>query len=141
MTNLVIDASVAIKWVVGEPGTDEALSLRRHNLYAPDLLVAECANVLWKKVRRTELYPDEANAAAQLLERADLQLEPSRRLLRRATELAIYLNHPAYDCLYLALAESLACDFVTADARLRERAATTDIASKALSLSEAAALP
>ena len=141
MTNLVIDASVAIKWVVGEPGTDEALALRRHNLYAPDLLVAECANVLWKKVRRTEHFPDEAHAAAHLLERADLQLEPSRRLLRRATELAIALDHPAYDCLYLALADSLACAFITADDRLRQRTASADLTGKTLSLTEAATLP
>jgi predicted nucleic acid-binding protein len=50
----VIDASVAIKWVVRETGTQEALSLRQHRLVAPDLLVAECANILWKKVRRKE---------------------------------------------------------------------------------------
>lgn len=50
---LVIDASVAIKWVVDEPGTTEALALRRKaKLIAPDLLIAECANILWKKARR-----------------------------------------------------------------------------------------
>ncbi|MDA0368900.1 MAG: type II toxin-antitoxin system VapC family toxin [Proteobacteria bacterium] len=140
MTSLVIDASVAIKWVVGETGTDDALSLRRHNLYAPDLLVSECANVLWKKVRRGELHPDEAQAAAQLLERADLHLEPSRRLMRRTTELAITLDHPAYDCLYLALAESLRCDFVTADERLRRRVADAGLVQNTLSPAQAAAL-
>jgi predicted nucleic acid-binding protein len=140
MTSLVIDAGVAIKWVVGEDGTDEALGLRRHNLYAPDLLIAECANILWKKVRRAELHPDEAAAAAQLLGRTDLQLEPSRRLLRRATEIAIALDQPAYDCLYLALADALACDFVTADDRLRRRAPSAGLSRKALSLAEAAAL-
>ena len=64
MTHLVIDASVAIKWVIAEHGTREALSLRRHRLFAPDLLVAECANVLWKKTRRNELTEDEARLAA-----------------------------------------------------------------------------
>src|SRR6266849_5468707 len=54
---LVIDASITVKWVVDEPGTPEALLLRRTaKLIAPDLLVAECANVLWKKVRRNELF-------------------------------------------------------------------------------------
>ena len=48
MSTFVIDASVAIKWVVEEPGTPEALLLRRHRLLAPDLLMAECANILWK---------------------------------------------------------------------------------------------
>lgn len=122
MTDLVIDASVVIKWVVGEPGTEEALKLRRHRLFAPDLLVAECANVLWKKTRRKELTHEEAVMAAQLLERAEIELEPSRRLLQQATELAIALGHPAYDCIYLALAQSLACDFVTADVGLQRQA-------------------
>lgn len=34
MTNLVIDASAAVKWVIDEPGTREALALRRHQLFA-----------------------------------------------------------------------------------------------------------
>ena len=55
MTVLVVDASIAIKWVIQEAETAEALWLRRHRLAAPDLLVAECANILWKKVRRNEL--------------------------------------------------------------------------------------
>jgi predicted nucleic acid-binding protein len=122
MTDLVIDASVVIKWVIDEPGTEEALKLRRHRLFAPDLLVAECANVLWKKTRRKELTYEEAAMAAQLLERADIELEPSRRLLEQATKLAIVLDHPAYDCVYLALAQSLACDFVTADIGLQREA-------------------
>ena len=50
MNTLVIDASVAVKWVVEENGTPEVLALRqRARLIAPELLVAECANILWKK--------------------------------------------------------------------------------------------
>jgi predicted nucleic acid-binding protein len=56
VTDLVVDASVEIKWVIAERGTAEALSLRRRNrLFAPELLVAECANVLWRKARLKEL--------------------------------------------------------------------------------------
>ena len=47
---MCIDASVAIKWVVQEVGTQEALALRSNALLAPDLLILECANTLWKKV-------------------------------------------------------------------------------------------
>jgi predicted nucleic acid-binding protein len=122
MTDLVIDASVAIKWVIDEPGTKEALSLLRHRLFAPDLLVAECANILWKKVRRRELTLEEAGLAARLLQRADIELAPMRALLEPATKLAIALDHPAYDCTYLALAESMSCDLVTADQRLSTKA-------------------
>ena len=116
MSDLVIDASVALKWVIAEDGTAEALALRhRHRLFAPDLLMAECANVLWRKSRLGELTRDEAAFAARLLQRADIELTAMRPLLEPATRLAVALDHPAYDCLYLALAESLSCDLVTAD--------------------------
>ena len=50
MNTLVIDASIAVKWVIEEDGTPEALALRQNaKLIAPELLVAECANILWKK--------------------------------------------------------------------------------------------
>jgi predicted nucleic acid-binding protein len=138
MTDLVIDASVAIKWVIDEPGTRQALSLRRHRLFAPDLLVAECANVLWKKVRRRELTRDEACLAAGLLQRADIELAPMRALLEPATRLAIALDHPAYDCIYLALAESMRCDLVTADQRLSAKALAPGFKPKVLTLTTSA---
>ena len=118
MNTLVIDASIAIKWVVEEDGTDLALALRQKaRLMAPDLIVAECANILWKKAQRKKLN-DEALIAARLLQSAEIELVPSRALMESATRLAIELDHPAYDCLYLALAVENGCRFVTADERL-----------------------
>jgi predicted nucleic acid-binding protein len=115
---LVIDASIAVKWVIEEAGTADALSLRRQaRLIAPDLLLAECANILWKKVRRDELSKDEALLAARLLQGADIELLPTRSLLEAATSIAIDLDHPAYDCVYVALAAANDCCFVTADQR------------------------
>ena len=119
MNTLVIDASIAIKWVVEEDGTDLSLALRQKaRLMAPDLIVAECANILWKKAQRKELRKDEALIAARLLQSAEIELIPCRALLESATRLAIELDHPAYDCLYLALAVENGCRFVTADERL-----------------------
>ena len=135
MTDLVIDACVAIKWVVEEPGTAEALSLlRRHRLFAPELLAVECANVLWKKVRRKEMSGQEALLAARLLQRADLELLPMRGLLDSMAELALALDHPAYDCAYLALAENLSCGLVTADRRLSAMALPAGYRSKVFAL-------
>jgi predicted nucleic acid-binding protein len=91
---------------------------QKARLMAPDLIVAECANILWKKVQRKELSNDEALIAARLLQSAEIELVPSRALLESATRLAIELDHPAYDCLYLALAVENDCRFVTADERL-----------------------
>ena len=126
MSGLVVDASVVIKWVVEEDGTAEALALRRQKLIAPDLIVAECANILWKKVRRTELSAEEAGIASRLLANADLDLRPTRSLMNTALEIAIQLDHPAYDCLYLALAEQNDAEFVTADSRLVAKALAFD---------------
>ena len=118
MNTVVIDASIAVKWVVEEEGTGEALALRhRSRLIAPELLAAECANILWKKVRREELSREEALFAAQLLYAADVEFRPAHHLLEAATRIAVELDHPAYDCLYLALAEELDCGFITADER------------------------
>jgi predicted nucleic acid-binding protein len=116
VNTFVIDASIALKWVVEEDGTAEALSLRRHaKLIASELLSVECANILWKKVRRDELSAGEASLAARLLQTADLEYLPTRHLLEAATQAAIELDHPAYDCLYLVLAAETSCRFVTAD--------------------------
>lgn len=138
MSTLVIDASVAIKRLVEEPGTPEALALRRHRLTAPDLLVAECANILWKQVRRRGLSAQEATLAARLLERADIELAPTRWLLEPATRLAVALDRPAYDGLCLALAESAGCDVVTADERLCAKAAGHTLSMRVLRLDSAA---
>lgn len=141
MTILVIDASVAVKWVIQEPGTPEALALRKATLAAPDLLVPECANILWKKYRLGQLTTGEAKAAAQLLERADIELAPMRAHLHAATALAIELDHPAYDCLYIALALEKGCAFATADQRLLRKAqqsARKDVAAMILGLQQAA---
>lgn len=119
LSKLVIDASIAIKWVVEEEGTESALALRRQaTLIAPDLLVPECVNILWKKAQRNELSRDEALFAARLLQSAEIELVPSRALMVAATRLALELDYPAYDCLYLALAIENDCKFVTADERL-----------------------
>lgn len=119
MSRLVVDASVVVKWVIPETGSVQALELRlQHELLAPDLLITECANVLWKLVRRAHLSVDQAAMAADILSRANVDLRPMRDLIKPATQLALHLDHPAYDCFYLALAAREDCMFVTADERL-----------------------
>jgi predicted nucleic acid-binding protein len=138
VNTLVIDASVAVKWVVEEDGTPQALLLRREaKLIAPEILVAECAIILWKKVVRQELSREEALLAARLLQASDIELLPMRLLLEPATRMAIELDHPAYDCVYLALAIERDCRFVTADERfLRklEQGPRRALRSRAMSL-------
>ena len=139
---LVIDASIAVKWVVEEEGTPQALALRqRAKLIAPELLVAECANILWKKAARGELSKEEALFAAKLLQSAEIELLPMRSLFETATSLAIELDHPAYDCIYLALAVENDCPFVTADERFLRKLGEgrrEALRDRAMSLTEAA---
>ena len=144
MNTLVIDASIAIKWLIEEEGTPQALTLRRTaRLLAPELLVAECANILWKKARRNELSREEALLAARLLQTAAIELVPTRSLLAAATRIAIALDHPAYDCLYLALAIENDCRFVTADERFLRKLGgrRSRFRAKAVLLTEAAGKP
>ena len=144
MSTLVVDASIAVKWVVEEDGTPLALMLRREaKLIAPDLLIAECANILWKKVQRNELSKEEALLAARLLQGAEIELLPTRSSMEAATRIAIELDHPAYDCVYLALAIHNGCKFVTADERLLRKLdhrRQQTLRAHAISLTDAAKL-
>ena len=116
---IVVDASVAIRVALYEPESPIALaSLRRDGWSAPDLIMAELSNIVWKRFRAGEITRDQADEAVQLIETMNLHTEPGRRLIRRATALAIALEHAAYDCFYLALAEDLQCPFLTLDRKL-----------------------
>ena len=115
---LVIDATVAVKWVVPEPDSDRAEDLLDHALGAPDLLFAECANVLWKKVQRGELSKGEADIAAQTLEQADIAIASTRGHLASAMAIAVELDLPAYAAVYLSVAQAAELRLVTADDRL-----------------------
>lgn len=144
MNTFVVDASIAVKWVVEEEGTADALALRRMKLMAPDLLAVECANILWKKVQRSELSKDEALLGARLLQAADIEFVPTHPLLEVATRLAIELDHPAYDCLYIALAVAQDCRIITSDHRLLRKIAESPKAgfrNRVLALSAAVGTP
>lgn len=119
---LILDASVAIKVVVAEGDSDLAEPVLDHALVAPDLLMAECGNILWKKVRRGELPPDAAGDAATALLSLRIDLQPASRFLAGALRRAMRLDHPVCDCLYLEMAATLGVPLVTADVRLRRLA-------------------
>ncbi len=123
---LIIDASVALKWVIPEVLSDKADRLRAGDdeLLAPDLLLVEVANALWKKTAGREISPAEADRAFDLVSESGIDLRPTAPLLTRAMHIARRLNHPVYDCVYLALADREHASFVTADRRLLRRIPT-----------------
>jgi hypothetical protein len=116
--NAVIDASVLAKWFVEEDDTVAARRLQHLKLVAPDLLIVETTNVLWKKVRLGEFDPAFLEPAVRVMRHAHLTLVDSLTLADRAVEIAVRLNHAVYDCYYLALAERRNLPMVSADDRL-----------------------
>ena len=115
--NLVIDASVACKWFFEENLSSEAraLAASEATFSAPDMLLAECANAAWRRVRSKTIPEAQALAFLKALPQWFESLVPSGRLNEAAFEMACVLDHPVYDCQYLALAEDKETSLVTAD--------------------------
>lgn len=112
-----MDASVAVKWFAEEDGSDRARELLSAGgpFGAPDLIFAETANVLWLKWRKGFLGAPQVQAACEDLPHFVTEVFPVTPLLARASELSLALNHPAYDCFYLACAERSDAPLVTDD--------------------------
>jgi predicted nucleic acid-binding protein len=125
--SLVIDASVALKWFLAEDGSAQASSLLAvsDSLIAPDLILAEAINACWKAVRAGVMLPKQQEIVARRLPVAFDELVSMATLILRASALSGLLDHPAYDCFYLALAEQRDAPVVTADRRLLRRVAGT----------------
>lgn len=119
---LVVDASVAVKWVLGEPDSPGALTLRDEGgLIAPSLIAAEVGNALWKAARRDRIARQDALDSLRAILLAFDALIPLEDLRLRALELSLELDHPIYDCFYLALAERERVPLVCADGGLRAK--------------------
>src|SRR5690348_10590214 len=116
---LIVDASVAIKWFKDEPGSAVARELSSaEDLSAPELLVPEICNACWKALRRGLLTAVQVDATARVIGHYFRLLHASEPLAGRAVAIARELDHPVYDCFYLALAERERAPVVTADQRL-----------------------
>jgi predicted nucleic acid-binding protein len=118
--NLVVDASVAVRWYLPEDGAEEAESilLSESSLIAPELVIAEIGNAVWKRVRKGEVPRGEAVNIVDRALTAFTSLIPLSELAVSAMALSTKLNHPIYDCFYLALALRETAPLVTADRRL-----------------------
>jgi predicted nucleic acid-binding protein len=116
--DVVVDASIAFKWLVTEADSEAAVSLlQNHNIVAPDILLAECRNAALTHVRRGIISLEQARQAERDLEALQLRTLHSTPFLTQAFTLALELSHPIYDCIYLAAAMATERVFVTADER------------------------
>lgn len=119
MREVVVDASVAVKWVVEEAHSAKAaLLLQCEARHAPDHWQAEAINVLWAKVFRGDLIAADAQARMEVMLRAPVVGMPIASLLPRAFAISVAHTVTITDSLYVALAEKRDLKLVTADKRL-----------------------
>jgi predicted nucleic acid-binding protein len=137
----VLDASVAVRWLVPERGSEEAAALLEQPLawIAPRLMLVEVAGALRRKAAGREITAAVATQALQALVDAvgdgTIRLADDEDLVTSALGLALAVDHPVSDCLYLALAEREGTALATADRRLdalaRRRGIPTQIVPSA----------
>ena len=120
----VVDASVAVCWLLGEANAERAEQLFMNarwgvdELLAPEFFIAECGHALFRAERKRLIAPGEARQLLKSLV-ADLpNLMVTVGLTSRAAGICEYLKKSFYDCLYMALAEREQVQLVTADAKL-----------------------
>lgn len=132
MSAVVVDASVGIKWFVPEIHSNEARQWRN----GPDELHTlqtffdlEIANVLWKKIQRSEIVRTDAELILPQLTTLPVTRHLDGPLIPVAFDLAVQTQRTVYDCIYLALAVQLGGRMLTADQRLFNSLSTTPLGS------------
>jgi predicted nucleic acid-binding protein len=118
----VVDASVAFGWFAAVPGSEQAARLLdaepARQLLAPDLVLVELLNTGWKCLRLGAITSEQFQVLSHRAAEPFHRLVPAAALLERAGHWCRELDHPAYDCLYVALAEQEQATLITADQRL-----------------------
>lgn len=122
----MIDASVALKWIIHEDaGVETARALLRSDPYmlAPSFWLLECGHVVRRQGKARGLDVVEVSRLFAFLMSLPVVLKRERELAADALALSLALNHSIYDCAYLALARSERVPLVTADVELAKAAA------------------
>ena len=135
---IVVDANVAIKWVVEQAHFERAREIvaRGIHLIVPAMFVAEVTNTLWSYVRTHQIAPQQARAGLRsILEQISL-IENDADLAGEALSIGSELNHAPYDCFYLVLAMHRNAPLVTVDRRFINRLANTRYKSHVIHLAD-----
>ena len=131
--NLVIDASVLIKFYVPEIHSERAEHLLMQVeqgdviLLAPDLIYSESGNTLWKKGRIKELTRSEIDEITDAIISLPLKIEPSKPLLPLAMDMSVVYGITVYDAMYISLARVYETKMMTADGKLLDSLSKTDL--------------
>lgn len=132
---IVIDTSVALKWVLPEPGAELAKDALRLALIAPDVWRVEAANGIRRAVCEGVGTHAEARDWLSILDDAPVQDVATTSVLRQGLDLAIALGHPVHGCVFLALAIDRDCRLLTSDDTFRRVVVEkSDLASRIVML-------
>lgn len=127
-TPVVVDASVALKWVVSEDGSEQANTLLADladgtiTLAAPEHLVGEVANGLRKRVAQGVVSAEDALAALEAIVALELELLGGTRRWLQTLQASMDWQLTTHNALYVLLALDLDAELVTADDRLANSA-------------------
>ncbi len=134
--DLVVDASVAVKWFVEEEDSNRAFLLANgaEEIHCPHLLASEVGSALWRKVLQGELELGDARTGMESLARLPINWHADEALGAACLRLAFAHDRTVYDSMYLALANRLNARIVTADLRFANALGATDASSMVLRL-------
>jgi predicted nucleic acid-binding protein len=124
----VLDANVVVKWFIPEVDSDKADRLladfrsHRLDLIAPDILIMEVGNTLWKRsVKIRDISVADAAASYSDFLDLDVPVHSSTTIAENALSIATSEQHPLMDTLYISLALKRRCEFITADESLASK--------------------
>ena len=138
MKGIVADASLVVKYIFEEEDSALAISILEDSddVVAPDLIFAECGNVIWKRARRGGLTLERAHEALAVVH--DLSLQPLSlgELTADALRISLAYDHPIYDCYYIAATIQSGHTLVTADRVLAKLARDVGLEERVVLLGE-----
>lgn len=132
--NLVVDASVAVKWLIPEEYSQLALKLLKElaegvtELHAPLMLKYEVHNALRTYVSRKIITTENAYRLSRIFSQIELSYhEPSWKALQASLKQALEYGITVYDAIYITLAQEVNATLITADKQLYQKIADTNI--------------
>lgn len=134
----VVDSGVCVKWLIKEEHSEKAIGLLSSNLelVAPDIVLVQAANVLWKTAKRGLLTPQQAEARLTDLPSFFGRLLPMFDLAPEALALGMAINVPIYDCVYVVASRRAGASLVTADSKLMANLAGTSDHSSVIHIAD-----
>ena len=106
------------------------------DLHAPRLMASEIANALWRKVRLGEVERGRVGALVAAVRQMPIHWNTDETFCADAIRLALALDRPVYDCVYLALAHRIGAQVVTADVRFANALAPTEHGDSVMTLAD-----